>query len=178
MKKVGDQISSATFLIADITGNNPNVFFELGIGYASNKKIIFLTQDEPKDAPVDIRQYEFIRYDLGKHDEFLSKLDNAIRNVLGARLEFEQLYQKARELLKQFNIDTGYSHVQTSREEFQARLVRAVELQGLPSSEDSVLMTRFLLPKILQDATDLGLMQRVTEWLRDQLEGNRPNNQT
>jgi hypothetical protein len=146
------------------------VFFELGIGYANNKKIIFLTQDEPKDAPVDIRQYEFIRYDLNRHNEFLSKLDNAIRNVLGARLEFEQLFQRAKDLLKQFNNDTNCGHVQTSRDEFQARLVRAVELQGLPSLKDDVLMTRFLLPKILQDATDLGIMQRVTEWLRDHLE--------
>jgi hypothetical protein len=32
MKKIADQISSASFLIADITGNNANVFFELGIG--------------------------------------------------------------------------------------------------------------------------------------------------
>ena len=33
MKKISDQISGASFLIADVTGNNANVFFELGIAH-------------------------------------------------------------------------------------------------------------------------------------------------
>ena len=102
MKKISDQISSASFLIADITGNNANVFFELGIAHATSKPVIFLTQDAPKDAPVDIRQFEFIQYELGRHEDFLSKLDNAVRNVLGSRIDIAQLYQAARAVLQQF----------------------------------------------------------------------------
>ncbi len=166
MKKISDQISSASFLIADITGNNANVFFELGIAHATSKPVIFLTQDAPKDAPVDIRQFEFIQYELGRHEDFLSKLDNAVRNVLGSSLDIAQLYETARDLLKQFNLDSGFTHDQASRDEFHARLVRAVEAQGVPQLEDSVRLTGFLLPKILQDATDLNVMERVTSWLR------------
>lgn len=33
VRKVSEQIGSASFLIADITGGNPNVFFELGMAY-------------------------------------------------------------------------------------------------------------------------------------------------
>ena len=77
LKKISEQISEASFLIADITGNNANVFFELGIAHERNKPIIFLTQNDPKDAPVDTRQFEFIEYELGKHEDFLSKLDNS-----------------------------------------------------------------------------------------------------
>ena len=72
LKKISEQISEASFLIADITGNNANVFFELGIAHERNKPIIFLTQNDPKDAPVDTRQFEFIEYELGKHEDFLS----------------------------------------------------------------------------------------------------------
>src|SRR5271169_2648789 len=103
MKKIADQISSASFLIADITGNNANVFFELGIAHATNKPVIFLTQDAPKDAPVDIRQFELIQYELSRHEDFLAKLDNAVLNALGSSLDVTQLYEKARDLLKQFN---------------------------------------------------------------------------
>jgi nucleoside 2-deoxyribosyltransferase len=60
MKKISDQISAASFLIADVTGNNANVFFELGMAYATDKPVIFLSQDAPGEAPVDIRQFEFI----------------------------------------------------------------------------------------------------------------------
>jgi hypothetical protein len=165
LKKISEQISEASFLIADITGNNANVFFELGIAHERNKPVIFLTQDDPKDAPVDTRQFEFIKYELGKHEDFLAKLDNAVRNVLGSSLDFPKLYELARDLLKQFNVESGFTHDQASREEFHARVVRAAATQGIPRLDDGVRLARFLLPKILQDATDLNVMQRVTVWL-------------
>jgi nucleoside 2-deoxyribosyltransferase len=45
MKKISDQISAASFLLAEIAGSNANVFFELGIAHATGKPVIFLTQD-------------------------------------------------------------------------------------------------------------------------------------
>lgn len=165
IKKISEQITEASFLIADITGSNANVFFELGIAYERNKPVIFLTQDDPKDAPVDTRQFEFIKYQLDRHEDFLAKLDNAVRNVLGASLDIPQLYELARSLLKQFNIDSAFTHDQASREEFHARVVRAAETQGVPRLEDRVRLDGFLLPKIIEDATDRNVMQRVTVWL-------------
>jgi hypothetical protein len=165
LKKISEQIAEAGFLIADITGNNANVFFELGIAHERNKPVIFLTQDDPRDAPVDTRQFEFIRYDLGRHEDFLSKLDNAVRNVLGSGLDIPRLYDSARELLRRFNAESRFAHEQASREDFQSRVVRVVGTQGVPSSDDRVEMERFLLPKILHDVSDLKVMQRVTVWL-------------
>jgi hypothetical protein len=165
MKKISGQIADSSFLIADITGSNANVFFELGIAHATNKPVIFLTQDAPKEAPVDIRQFEFIQYELGRHEDFLAKLDNAVRNVLGSSLDIAQFYEMARDLLKQFNAESRFQHDPASREEFHARVVRAAETQGVPQLEDAGHLARFLLPKILQDATDLNVMQRVTVWL-------------
>ena len=165
LRKISEQISDASFLIADITGNNPNVFIELGIAHERSKPVIFLPQDDPKDAPVDTRQFEFIKYELDKHEDFLAKLDNAVRNVLGSSLDIPQLYELARDLLRQFNVDSGFTHDQASREEFHARVVRAAETQGVPRVDDPLRLGRFLLPKILQDATDLNVMQRVTVWL-------------
>ncbi len=166
MKKISDQISAASFLIADVTGNNANVFFELGIAHATNKPVIFLSQDAPREVPVDIRQFEFIQYDLGRHEDFLAKLDNAVRNVLGSRLDILQLYDLARELLRQFNIDSKFVHHQASLEEFHERVVGAGQTQGVPSLDDHLSVARFLLPRILQDAADLNVMQRVTAWLQ------------
>ena len=165
LKKISEQITEASFLIADVTGSNANVFFELGIAYERNKPVIFLTQDDPKEAPVDTRQFEFIKYQLDRHEDFLARLDNAVRNVLGASLDIPQLYELARSLLKQFNIESAFTHDQASREEFHARVVRAAETQGVPRLEDRVRLDGFLLPKIIEDATDRNVMQRVTVWL-------------
>jgi hypothetical protein len=164
MQKISDQISAASFLIADVTGNNANVFFELGMAYATDKPVIFLSQDAPREAPVDIRQFEFIQYDLGRHEDFLAKLDNAVRNVLGSRLGIPQLYDLARDLLKQFNIDSSFTHNQASHEEFYGRVVGAAQTEKVPSL-DSPDVARFLLPKILRDAADVSVMQRVI-WLQ------------
>lgn len=168
MKKIFEQISSASFLIADISGNNANVFFELGIAHAGGKPVIFLTQDAPRDAPVDIRQFEFIHYELGRHEDFLAKLDNAVRNVLGSGIDVTQMYDMARDLLQRFNTGSGFTHDQASRETFHARLVRAAEMQEVPHLEDKVRVARFLLPKILQDVADVNVMERITAWLQKQ----------
>jgi len=172
LKKISEQITEASFLIADITGNNANVFFELGIAHERNKPVIFLTQDDPKDAPVDTRQFEFIKYQLDRHEDFLARLDNAVRNVLGASLDIPQLYELARDLLKRFNIDSAFAHDQASREEFHARVVRAAETQGVPRLDDRIRLDGFLLPKIIQDATDRNVMQRVTVWLEKRESGS------
>jgi nucleoside 2-deoxyribosyltransferase len=81
MEKIRDSILSADCVIADVSGSNPNVFYEVGLAHAFGKPVIFLTQDDPASAPVDIRQFEFIPYHLAHHKEFLSNLDNAIQHV-------------------------------------------------------------------------------------------------
>ena len=107
MDKVRDQIIEADVLLGDVTAGNPNVFYEIGLAHAFGKPVIFLTQDDPASAPVDVRQFEFIRYDLQRHDEFLGKLDNAIQNVFVGK--YRTLYDAATDLLRRFNIGTGSS---------------------------------------------------------------------
>ena len=88
-----------------------------------------------------------------------------MRNVLGSSLDIPHLYELARELLKQFNADSGFVHEQTSRVEFHMRVVRAAGTQCIPRLEDQPSLDRFPLPKIFQDAADSNVMQRVTVWL-------------
>ena len=164
MKKISDEISGASFLIADVTGSNANVFFELGIAFAMDKPVIFLTQDAPREAPVDIRQFEFIQYDLGRHEDLLAKLDNAVRNVLGSSLGTPHLYEIARDLLNQFDVDSGFTHDSVSYEEFHSRVVLAAGTHGVLRHNTEA--ARFLLPTILKSLTDLNVMQRVMGWLQ------------
>jgi hypothetical protein len=60
-------IWSAMFLsdwiIADCTGRNPNVFYEMGIAHTIGKRVILITQDE-EDAPFDIRHIRFFEYEF------------------------------------------------------------------------------------------------------------------
>ncbi len=55
-------IQVAGIIIADLTNRNPNVFYELGLAHASDKKVILLTQSI-EDVPFDLRHLRCIEYD-------------------------------------------------------------------------------------------------------------------
>jgi len=56
-------IITSDLIIADLTGANPNVYYELGIAHALNKKVILITQ-EIGDLPFDLRSYRVIGYSV------------------------------------------------------------------------------------------------------------------
>lgn len=56
-------IVSSDLIIADLTGANPNVYYELGIAHTLNKKVILLTQDID-ELPFDLRSYRVLPYDV------------------------------------------------------------------------------------------------------------------
>ena len=163
MEKIEDEIRAADLIIGDVTYSNPNVFYELGIARAYGKSIIFLTQDEPEKAPVDLRQFEFIRYDLGRHQELIEKLENAIRNAPSQG--YGQLYGKAVQFLQQFNADTGSTYSPAEFEEFRARLMRRERLEGLPDATNIFALREFFLPMIIPDTTSLAVMRKMDSWI-------------
>ena len=62
LRDIVGSISNADLVIADLTNNNPNVFYELGIAHALNKPVILLAQDIA-DVPFDLRAYRVLHYD-------------------------------------------------------------------------------------------------------------------
>lgn len=61
LERVYNQISKADLIIADMTGRNPNVFYEVGYAHALNKNVILLTRNAA-DIPFDLRHYQHIVY--------------------------------------------------------------------------------------------------------------------
>jgi hypothetical protein len=168
IEKVRDQIRSAHVLIADITGANPNVLYEVGLAHAYGKPVVFLTQDPPEQAPVDLRQFEFIAYDLGRHTDCLEKLDNAMRSLFAD--QYADLFELACKLLVEFNKNTRLNYSATSEAEFKNRVARGARTEGLPDGKDELDMAEFLLPKIVQDSTDIRIMKRLTEWFGERFD--------
>ncbi len=56
-----NQISKADIVVADMTGRNPNVFYETGYAHAMGKPVILLTQNVD-DIPFDMKHYPHIIY--------------------------------------------------------------------------------------------------------------------
>lgn len=61
VESIFSEIAQADFLIADATGRNPNVFYEIGYAHALGKKVIIIVQDS-KDIPFDISMIRYIEY--------------------------------------------------------------------------------------------------------------------
>ena len=56
-------IATAELVIADLTGRNPNVFYELALAHTRTKNVLLLTQNI-KDVPFDLRGYFCHTYKL------------------------------------------------------------------------------------------------------------------
>jgi hypothetical protein len=51
LEKIADFIRQADVIIADCSGRNPNVFYELGIVHALEKSVVLITSDEIDQGP-------------------------------------------------------------------------------------------------------------------------------
>lgn len=61
LAQIYQKIKEADLIVAEMTGRNPNVFYEAGYARALNKQVIFLTQRE-EDIPFDLKHYPHIVY--------------------------------------------------------------------------------------------------------------------
>ena len=63
---LSDQIHSAIrraeFVVADLTGANPNVLFEVGLALGLNKPVLLLSQGPTKEMPFDLQQLQVAMY--------------------------------------------------------------------------------------------------------------------
>ena len=63
VEEVWSALNNCQFVIAEITGGNDNVFYELGIAHTLNKPAILITQaSKPDSVPFDIRHLRYIQY--------------------------------------------------------------------------------------------------------------------
>ncbi len=65
--KIIDQIwsgiSAAKVLVAELTGRNPNVFYELGLAHALDKPVVLVSANQD-DVPFDLQHIRVIYYDM------------------------------------------------------------------------------------------------------------------
>lgn len=163
LDKIKDMIVRADFVIADVSGRNPNVFYELGMAHARDKDVILITHDDIADAPTDIKAYEFVKY---THDQeaFVNRLDKAIRGIVGG--DYEALFQAARAQFTQFQADTGLQLPERTQEEFISAVTAAVPAARLPDPEDSKLVARKLITFMLP-ALDADVAGPYAQWVEE-----------
>jgi hypothetical protein len=76
IKEIQQSIVKAELILCDMSGRNPNVFYELGLAHAIGKPVILLS-DSLADVPFDLRHIRVIAYDCRTPD-WAAKLRDAI----------------------------------------------------------------------------------------------------
>jgi hypothetical protein len=63
LTQIWKDINNATFIIADISGQSPNVMYEVGLAHAIGKPVLFLAQSTD-NLPFDLRNRRIVDYTL------------------------------------------------------------------------------------------------------------------
>ena len=83
---IWEYVNRARLLVADVTGRNPNVYYELGMAHTVGKEVIILTQGEG-DVPFDLRHLRHFTYTDNEEgwESLKHKLAKAIDAIVGKR---------------------------------------------------------------------------------------------
>jgi hypothetical protein len=82
---IWEKINRARFIVADLTGKNPNVFYEVGLAHALGKEVILITQSMD-DVPFDLKALRCLVYSFTPRGmkELENKLVNTIRKIMSS----------------------------------------------------------------------------------------------
>lgn len=78
MRTIIRSISTADLIVAELTGANPNVFYELGIAHGLRKPVVLISQGVD-GIPFDLRSYNTISYDT--HFSEVQKLRTSLKEI-------------------------------------------------------------------------------------------------
>lgn len=83
-RKILVLIASARVVVANISGRNPNVFYELGIAHALGKQVVLLAHSE-SDVPFDVQSKPIVFY--RNNEELAERLNGMLgRTMLSNRI--------------------------------------------------------------------------------------------
>jgi len=83
LEDVWIHICKSKVIIADVTGRNPNVFYEVGIAHTVGRPVILITQDKA-DIPFDVAQFRYFLYsdDVDGWNMLCSTIITALRSIV------------------------------------------------------------------------------------------------
>jgi hypothetical protein len=94
--KIHSEIRAASVCFAEITENNPNVWYELGFSISADKPVVMVSAEERSKFPFDVGHRRIIRYSNRSPSKF-AKLKEEITEALRSIERSEQVIQQIEE---------------------------------------------------------------------------------
>lgn len=121
VEEIYKKIEAADFIIADMTGRNPNVFYEVGYAEAKNKLILLLTKNI-SDIPFDFKQKLHIEY-----TNVSNLKENLIDKIEWAKKEVDKRNKNQLDIAFSFN----YSDIERYEYYDVAKVVHTLQITNL-----------------------------------------------
>ena len=150
-------INESRIIVADVSENNPNVFYELGIAHTLGKDIILIAQNLD-NIPFDISLYRHIIYSNGPEAfKILDKeLSEHIRNI----------YEKSPSGNPIIDDTIKKMHFWESQEYDYDHLLKSSKLNLIKRYIDTDLLSDDLLAFCLMSSIYYGIVGEMAYWLK------------
>jgi hypothetical protein len=177
-------VSSAKVMLADLTGKNANVFYELGLAHAARKPVLLVTQTM-EDVPFDLRALRVITYEVEDpswgevlRKNIVSGLNETLASPIGSVLP---TFLAETPTAKQPKISSEQKHVlelqrqlDALRSEVRALSVRSPRKRANPKIEPpeaEELIRRFVARKMAPEEIEEQLLALDVPrgWVRDRI---------
>lgn len=107
LARIYKQIEIADVVISEMTGRNPNVFYETGYAHALNKRVILIANAK-EDIPFDLEHYPYIIYNRSikyLKSELEKKLRWHINNPIAASDLINRVGTRNESILTSFSVE-------------------------------------------------------------------------
>ncbi len=168
-----EQIKTSGLVIADLTGHNPNVFYEVGYRTALSLPIVHLKQKDemlPFDVTT-IRTYDYDLSDLDSVDVLKQKLNDII-----SRIEFDNMtkvHSGSTTLISNKDIELQYEILEsikslenTIKEKDDSTLQKIMETaitKAVPQETTETAMMKAIMPALLSNPDTLEKLMLMGE---------------
>ncbi|HEV2342335.1 MAG TPA: hypothetical protein VGS15_11100 [Candidatus Acidoferrales bacterium] len=174
---IWEYVKSSRVMLADLTGKNPNVFYELGLAHALAKPVVLVTQSID-DVPFDLRALRVIEYDVEDPEwgvVLKSKIEQAIREVLDSpQVAVLPTFLHAQRAKKQPSISPAEKRLLEleQRVELLSSRARATAPRPIAPGQALELMDRYIRLGMPSDVIVNRLVDRGAPagWVRDRLD--------
>lgn len=171
-QEILDALNDYDLVIADLTGHNPNVFFEIGYRTKSQKPIIHLKRKD-ETIPFDVSSIRTFEYDLTDLDMVTAtkdRLEQVIRNFKydeykeskrGNNFENNMIVASLNDI--QYKIDVLTEKIKKKENETIKTVIETFNAQKPEPESLETEMMKILMPELIKNPNAADVLLRLSE---------------
>ena len=171
-QEILDALNDYDLVIADLTGHNPNVFFEIGYRTKSQKPIIHLKRKD-ETIPFDVSSMRTFEYDLTDLDMVTAtkdRLEQVIRNFKydeykeskrGNNFENNMIVASLNDI--QYKIDVLTEEIKKKENETIKTVIETFNAQKPEPESLETEMMKILMPELIKNPNAADVLLRLSE---------------